>query len=202
MIDAPYLIKGLFSAAATVLTFVLFAGYIRLIRSGQIKPHVFSWLIWAIGTFTVFLAQLADGAGVGAWPIGISGLITSYIAALSYANRGDTRTTTSDWGFFLAALSAFPAWYFTADPVWAVAILTLADLAGFGPTIRRAYAQPHLESGGFFALGALRNLLVVIALEHYSVTTSLFPVAVGAACLLVAALLVVRRRIVAVGDAS
>ncbi|MEX0618672.1 MAG: hypothetical protein WDZ76_12255 [Pseudohongiellaceae bacterium] len=192
--------KELFSIAAIALTFVLFAGYIRLIHSGQIKPHVFSWLVWGIGTVTVFFAQLADGAGVGAWPIGISGAITFYIAALSYTRRGDTQITLTDWAFFLAALSAFPAWYFTANPLWAVVILTLADLAGFGPTVRRAYNQPHLESGRFFALGALRNLFVVFALEHYSLTTALFPVAVGGACLLLATLLQVRRRILPIGD--
>jgi hypothetical protein len=193
--------KELISVAAIALTFVLFAGYIRQIRSGQIKPHVFSWLVWAIVTLTVFLAQLSDDAGAGAWPIGISGAITFYIAALSYAKRGDTQITATDWAFFLAALSAFPAWYLTANPLWAVVILTMADLAGFGPTVRRAYRQPHLESVGFFALGALRNLLVVLALEHYSLTTALFPAAVGGACLLLAALLVVRRKALAVDDA-
>jgi hypothetical protein len=194
-------IKQIVSLAAIVLTFVLFAGYIRQIHSGQIKPHVFSWVIWAIGTLTVFFAQLADDAGVGAWAIGISGAITAYIAAVSYAKQGDTAITATDWAFFVAALSAFPAWYFTADPLSAVVILTLADLAGFGPTVRRAYHRPHLESAGFFAQGALRNLLVVIALEHYSLTTALFPVAVGAACLLLATMLFIRRKALPIDDA-
>jgi hypothetical protein len=193
--------KQLISVAAVALTFVLFAGYIRQIHSGRIKPHVFSWLIWAIVTLTVFFAQVSDDAGAGAWAIGISGAITFYIAALSYAKRADTRITATDWAFFLAALSAFPAWYFTANALWAVVILTLADLAGFGPTVRRAYHHPQLESVGFFALGGLRNLLVVLALERYSLTTALFPAAVGAACFLLAALLVVRRKVLAVDDA-
>ncbi len=190
--------KELLSIAAVALTFVLFAGYVRLIRSGRIQPHVFSWLVWGMGTLTVFFAQLADGAGVGAWPIGISGAITIYIAALSYARRGDTQIVPSDWRYFLAALSAFPAWHFTSNPLSAVVILTLADLLGFGPTVRRAYLDPHLESCRFFALAALRNLLVLFALEHYSFTTALFPAAVGGACVLLATLLVVRRRTLAV----
>jgi hypothetical protein len=186
--------KEAFSAAAIVLTFLLFAGYIRVILAGSIKPHVFSWIVWAVSTFTVFFAQLADNAGVGAWPIGISGLLTFSIAILSYVKRGDTRIMRTDWAFLIAALSAFPAWYLTSDPLWAVVILTLADVIGFGPTLRRAYNQPHLESSSFYGLGALRNGLVVIALEHYSVTTALFPVAVGAGCLLVAAVVWVRKR--------
>lgn len=186
--------KELFSLAAIVLTFALFAGYIRRIYAGSIKPHVFSWVVWGVGTVTVFFAQLAGNAGVGAWPIGISGLVTFYIAFLSYAKRGDTQITSTDWAFLLAALSAFPAWYLTSNPLWAVVILTVADLVGFGPTVRRAYSQPHLESGRFFALGALRNLLVVLALERYSLTTAMFPIAVGGACLMLATMLAVRKR--------
>jgi hypothetical protein len=47
---------------------------------------------------------------------------------------------------------------------------------------------------GFFAMGAVRNSLVILALEHYSVTTVLFPAAVGAGCIAFVALLAWRRR--------
>lgn len=182
------------SAAAIVLTFVLFVPYMRGIVRGTIRPHAFSWIIWGLVTFTVFLAQLAGHAGVGAWPIGVSGLITFGIALLAYAKRGDTHITRSDWWFFAAAVAALPVWAVTADPLWAVVILTTVDLVGFGPTVRVAYHRPHQESALFFVLAGVRNALVVLALEHYSVTTVLFPAAVGAACLLLGVMLLWRRR--------
>lgn len=187
--------RDILSAAAIALTFALFVPYIRAIIRGTLKPHVFSWVIWGQVTFTVFLAQLAGGGGVGAWPIGVSGVITLYIAALAWRHRADTTVTRSDWLFLVIATSALPVWGFTAEPIWAVIILTGADLAGFGPTLRRAYAQPHQESALFFALAAVRNGLVVLALEQHSTTTVLFPAAVGLACLLLATLLVWRRRV-------
>ena len=64
--------KELLSGTAIVLTFVIFVPYIRSILQGRTKPHVFSWFIWALGTFVVFLAQLAGGGGMGAWAIGVS----------------------------------------------------------------------------------------------------------------------------------
>lgn len=185
--------KEVLSATAIVLTFVLFFPYIRSIQRGETKPHVFSWVIWGLGTLIVFFAQRAGEGGVGAWVIGISGLISSYIALLAYLKRGDTAITKTDWVFFFVALSTLPLWFFTSDPLWAVVTLTLADVIGFGPTIRKAYTAPHDENAGFFALAALRNVLVVGALEQYSLTTVLFPAAVGAACLLLAALLVFWR---------
>jgi hypothetical protein len=187
--------EHLSAAAAIVVTFVLFAPYIRSIRRGDTRPHVFTWVVWAIGTLTVFVAQLAGGAGLGAWPIGISGLITSYVAFLAYDRRGDTAVTRVDWAFLVAAMSALPLWFLTADPLWAVVTLTVVDLLGFGPTVRKAYGQPREEHAGLFALSALRNALVVAALERHTLTAVLFPAAVGLACLLLVVMLLWRRTV-------
>lgn len=195
MIDT-ILSKEAFSAIAFVLTFVLFVPYIRSIRRGETVPHPFSWIIWGFGTVVVCFAQLADGAGIGAWPIGFSGLITCYIAYLAYTRRDMVNIALADWVLFGLALSALPAWYVASDPFWAVILLTSADLIGFGPTLRRAYSAPFEEHATFFACGFVRNGFVVLALEHYSWTTVLFPAAVGIACLTVALFLVLRRRII------
>ena len=188
--------KEFFSTLAILVTFTLFIPYIRSIQRGKTKPHLFSWVIWGLGTLVVCFAQLADNGGLGAWVIGISGLISIYIAFLAYLKRGDTLITKLDWMFFIAALSALPCWYLTANPLWAVVMLTLVDLFGFGPTIRKAYNRPHEENTVFFALSFGRNLLVILALEHYSLTTVLFPAAVGFACLLVASLLSYRKCVI------
>lgn len=185
--------KEIFSALAVGLTFYAFLPYIHSILRGRTRPHFFSWLIWGITTFVVFFAQLAGNAGIGAWPIGISGLITIYIAALAWIKRTDTEFTPTDRAFLTAALSALPVWFFTSDPLWAVVVLTAVDILGFGPTVRKAFYHPHEEKIGFFLLFALRNALVLLALERYSLTTVLFPAAVGAACLLLAGLIAARR---------
>jgi hypothetical protein len=189
--------KEVLSAMGIVLTFVIFVPYIRSILQGRTRPHVFSWFIWALATFVVFLAQLAGGAGLGAWPIGVSGVITGYVAILAYSKRTDRSITKSDWVFLIVALAALPCWFFTSNPLWAVVILTGVDLAGFGPTFRSAYLRPHQERTGFYSLAALRNAIVILALEHYSLTTVLFPAAVGVACLVFVLLVVYRRRTLA-----
>ena len=85
--------KELFSALAILLTFIAFLPYIRSILKGETKPHVFSWVIWGSTTFVVFLAQLADKGGAGAWPIGVSGIITIYVALLAYLKKSESRGT-------------------------------------------------------------------------------------------------------------
>ena len=191
----PY--KEILSAVAIALTLVAFVPYILTIIGGTTKPHVFSWVIWGSTTFVVFLAQIEGKGGAGAWPIGVSGIITIFIAFLAYMKRADILITKTDWLFFVSALSSLPLWYFTSDPLWAVVILTTVDVLGFGPTIKKAYSFPHSESVLFFALFAARNLLVIMALENYSVTTVLFPAVIAAACILLMAMLTYRRRALA-----
>ena len=142
-------IKQSLSVIAFMVTVALFTDYIRSVRVAQTVPHVFSWMIWAAGTLMVCFAQLADGGGVGALPIGFSGCLTGYIAYLAHAKRHQSSIKRLDWFFFALALFALPAWWLTSDPLWAVVLLTFADVIGFGPTFRRAYDHPHQERAIF-----------------------------------------------------
>ncbi|MFM2304399.1 MAG: hypothetical protein RLZZ135_1811 [Cyanobacteriota bacterium] len=160
--------KEITAILAVALTFYGFLPYIRSILRNETKPHVFSWVIWGVTTFIVFFAQHASRGGIGSWLIGISGIITSFIALLAYLKRSDTTITTADWVFLIAAFSALPFWFFASDPLWAVMILTIVDTIGFAPTVRKAYAHPHEEKIGLFGIFIIRNLLVILALEHYS----------------------------------
>ncbi|MFY9269978.1 MAG: hypothetical protein WAO55_09555 [Candidatus Manganitrophaceae bacterium] len=192
----PY--KEILSAVAIALTFAAFVPYIRTIISGTTKPHVFSWVIWGTTTFIVFLAQLEDDGGAGAWPIGVSGLITIYVAITALIKRSDLTITKIDWIFFITAMTSLPFWYFTSDPLWAVVILTTVDVLGFGPTVRKAYRFPFEEQLTFFALFMARNLIAVMALENYSITTVLFPAVMTSACLLLIFMVSYRRRVLSV----
>jgi hypothetical protein len=186
--------KELLSAVAIALTFIAFFPYIRSIMQGKIKPHVFSWVIWGTTTFIVFLAQLKDKGGVGALPIGVSGVITIYVAIAAFIKRSDIAISRTDWIFFIMAIASLPFWYFTSDPLWAVVILTAVDIFGFGPTVRKAYIFPFEEQLTFFALFMTRNFIAIMALENYSIATVLFPAAIASACLLLILMVLYRRR--------
>lgn len=190
--------KLFFSALAIVLTFVAFVPYIRSILAQVTKPHVFSWVIWGVTTTIVFFAQLEAKGGMGAWPIGVSGAITMFIAVLAFVKHSDISITKADWLFFMSALASLPLWHFTSDPVWAVVVLTVVDLLGFGPTIRKAYDFPHEENIGFFFLFMLRNICVLLALEQYCAATVLFPLSVSVACLALLMMVAYRRRVVCI----
>lgn len=185
--------KELLSGIAIALTFIAFIPYIKSILQNKTQPHAFSWLVWASVTFIVFLAQLADKGGAGAWPIGVSGIITLFVALLAYIKKSDHMIARQDWVFFLLAMSAIPFWYFTANPLWAVIILTLVDLLGFMPTFRKAYYYPNEEQLTFYLIITCRNLVATVALENYTLTTMLFPIATAIACILLIQMVILRR---------
>lgn len=190
-------LNALFNSIAILLTFIAFAPYIYAIIRGDTKPHAFSWLIWSITTIIVFFAQVEGKGGIGAWSTAVSGVITAVIALLAWLKHADSTITRVDWLFLLAALASLPVWYFTSDPLWAVIMLTLVDLLGFGPTIRKAYALPYEENYLFFWLFIVRNGVAILALEHYSITTVLFPFAVSVASLMLLILIGYRRKVLA-----
>jgi len=190
-------VKEPLSAIAIGVTFVAFYPYVRSLHAGTTKPHVFSWIIWAASTLIVFFAQLTAGGGQGAWPTGVSGMITVYVALVAFLKRTDASITRADWAFFVAALSSLLLWHVASDPLWAVVLLTGVDLLGFGPTFRKAYWQPRSESLWFYALIPVRNLIAALALERYSLTTLLFPLAVAAGSSTFVAMVLLRRRALA-----
>ncbi|HTQ99442.1 MAG TPA: hypothetical protein VMH83_05610 [Candidatus Acidoferrum sp.] len=182
------------SGVSILLTVAGYVPYIRAIRANHVKPHFFSWLIWSLTTAIVFFAQLAASGGAGAWPTGVSAVITIYVAWLALVLRSDFTNTRSDWMFLIVALLSLPLWYATDDPLWSVVILTSVDALGFAPTLRKTWARPHEESLQFYALFAVRSALSIFALASLSWTTVLFPVVMIVACILVCLMLLWRRR--------
>ncbi len=189
-----YQVAGLL---AVVLTVVGFAPYLIGIRGGTMKPHVFSWVIWTISTSVVFFAQVTAEGGAGAWSTGVSATLTAYVTWLAWSLHRDISITRSDWVFLWAALVSLPLWYVTANPLWSVVILTLVDVLGFGPTLRKLYHHPYEESLFFYWVFVVRSALSIFALESLSLTTLLFPGAMVVSCLMVCIMLWWRRRVVA-----
>lgn len=182
------------SAVAVILTCIAFLPYILSIFRGRTRPHVFSWVIWGLKPGVAFLATLHAGGGLfGAGVIGFSAGVTLFIAVLAYLKRADVGVTPTDRLFFIAALAAIPLWHWADDPLWAVWLITVIELLGFGPTFRKTWSQPHSESMSFLVLLVLRNALVIAALDRLTATTVLFPAAMAAACLALIAVMAWRR---------
>jgi hypothetical protein len=186
--------KEWLSLLTTLLTIVSFVPYIRSIVKKETKPHVFSWVIWGVTTCLVFAAQLSAGGGVGAWPTGLSGLISIIIAILAYRYKSDIAITGADWLCLIGAGLSILTWSVTSDPFWAVLLLTIIDTLGFLPTVRKCYHHPFEENMSMYVIVFIRNLIGILALETYSPTTILFPAVMSLSIALAVPMVLFRRR--------
>ena len=57
--------KPLIGGISVLIGFIGYVPYLRDTFIGKTKPHVFSWIIWAILEYTAFGIQIKEGAGAG-----------------------------------------------------------------------------------------------------------------------------------------
>ncbi|MFZ2024940.1 MAG: hypothetical protein WAV51_01480 [Microgenomates group bacterium] len=166
--------KEFIGMIAVVLTFVGIVPYIIDIFRNKTKPHMFTWLIWAIVTLLAFFAQWQQGGGAGSWTTGAAGILTIFVAILSLF-KGSKDITKSDVIIFVAAILAIIPWMLTKNPTLSVIIITAIDALAFIPTIRKTKNDPTSETFSSYVIHAIRHSLSIIALSHYEIATYLYP---------------------------
>ncbi|MAZ30333.1 hypothetical protein CL655_03555 [bacterium] len=190
-----YDLKTLLGIVAALVAVVNYLPYLIGVIRQTLHPHAFSWIIWTVMTSIVFFAQLTDGAGTGAWATGATA-ITLFLVACFAVRNGGYRITRSDKLSFTGALAAIPVWVITSDPLWAVVILTTIEVLGFFPTYRKAFSHPFDESVLAFSLTIVKYALALGAMQNYTLTTTLFPIALIVLSTLLIIELVWRKRVV------
>jgi hypothetical protein len=169
--------KDAIGAISIGICLIQYVPQIYLTSIGKIKPHVFARLIWAITFGIACAAQYADQGGAGTWANGVSGFLC-FTLVLVGLRHGKTYVTRTDWITFAAALLAIPAWQLTHNPFYAALWSTAIDLIGYVPYFRKGWHKPHEELIYSTILGCLKNLLGMLAMEHYSPTTMIYPIAI------------------------
>jgi hypothetical protein len=168
-------IKYVISLIAIALTVLAYIPYIRDTYTGKTKPHTFSWLIWTIGTGIIFAIQSGNGAGPGGW---VTGCLTALLATVLILSlrQNITKPTVLDYVCLVAALGALGVWYVIEMPLVSMIILSIVDMVGFIPTIRKSWSDPHSETISLYFITTVRHILAAIALTEYNAVTLLFPI--------------------------
>lgn len=186
-----------FSILSSVVAIVSILPYYVGLWRGQLRPHLFTWLIWAIVTSVACAAQIAEDGGLGAITSFLSALICISVAIIALY-RGEKNITRSDWVAFVAALSAIPLWLLTDNPLFSVILVTFIDGVAFIPTFRKSWSKPWEESLLSYGLGGLAFALSLPALNTFNFTTAFYPAGIAllnsSFCLIV----LLRRRALAV----
>ena len=185
--------KSILGVIAIILTFVGYFPYIKDSISGRTRPHIYSWFIWAFVTFIIFALQISGNAGPGAFVTLATAILCLTIFILGIKN-GKRDVTKFDTITFIVALIATGIWIFAKQPdISNLLIVTINTLANL-PTIRKSWGDPFSETLFTWEMGAVRNILGVLALDTYSMLTTFYPITNLTINILVSFLLVVRRK--------
>ena len=130
-------IYSFFAIAATIISLVSYMPYLRDIKLGKTKPHVFSWIVWTLMTWIFFFAQISDGAGIGSLTSGVTTCLCIYIIFASL-KQSDKSIKPIDYFSLVISIMALLIWYFVKTPLYSVILITISDMAAFLPTIRKS----------------------------------------------------------------
>jgi hypothetical protein len=167
--------------------------YFKDIFAGKTKPHAYSWLVWGLLTAIAFFGQISDGAGPGSWVTGITAIISFVIVGLAFKNS-ENNITKSDKYLLGGCFLSIGLWMVTSSPLLSIILVTIIDFLGFIPTIRKTILKPQEETLIHYIFAGGKFALALIALEHISVITALYPLSLVLANWLFVVLLIVQRK--------
>lgn len=188
--------KYALGASSIALGVLAYGIYIRkTVREGGIEPHPFSWLLWAVVTAVAYFVQKGNGGSAGSWVTGFTAVVCLMIGLLTLF-KNEWKFSRFDWfcivaGIFVAGIYLtghyiagfqFGGYYFAiGSPVWSAVGATIADVVGYGPTLKKGWTEPHKDNATAFAFNSAKFLVALFALESYSIATWLYPLTIGVA---------------------
>lgn len=188
-----FTIKNTIGVIAIILTFVGYTPYFIDLIKNKTKPHIFSWLIWAVVTSIIYALQVSAGAGIGSLVTLAIAIVSFVIFVLGFKN-GNKNIKKIDVVFLILALLTIPLWLIVEKPVLSIILLSTIDMLGFAPTIRKSWNEPYSETLSLYTITTFRHVLSIIALEHYNIITILFPSTWVLANALFSIMLITRRK--------
>lgn len=185
--------KQILSSIAVVLTFLAYIPYYRDILKGKTHPHVYSWSLWALLTILIVALQIKGGAGPSTWITAAAGSLCVGVVILSF-KKGKKDITKSDKVTAILSLIAIVFWLIIKQPVVSIFLVVAADVLAFIPTVRKSWHHPHTETLSLYTTNSFRFVLAILAIEKYTILSTLWPATWAAMNGLFAIMLIVRRK--------
>ncbi len=186
-------IKTITLIVTIILLVTSYFFYYRDIFRGKTKPHTYTWLVWSTLTGIGFFGQLAGGAGLGAITLGLASILAAGVFFLSL-DRGEKDITLSDKVSLISAGVGLLLWYLTKNPLYTIILITLTDMLGYYPTIRKSIKKPQEETLQTYFLGAIIYIVSFFALENFNIITVFYPAGITIMNWIMVTLLIVRRK--------
>lgn len=138
---------------------------------GRNRPHLYTWISITLITAVVAYLQFIGGAGLGAWPTIIGVMIDIIILAMCFRYGTDDIVFVDKICLGLTVLGVIFYVTFHNAAVFALVLLTIAEVVSFVPTFRKTRNDPWSESLPSYWLLLAKLAFVLIAVEQYNFLT-------------------------------
>ena len=179
----------LLGTGASILLLALIVPYIRSIITSTTRPSAVSWFGWALLFAIATAAQASKGID---WSLAVPliSTISTTIIAFTALYMGRAVWTRVDGICIVLGTLAIILWAVTKEPLTAIILSMVADLAVTFPTIVKTYQDPTSEPAPLWVLYVIGVTLELIATQNFTIYNLLFPVytVLGSAIIMVLAL--------------
>jgi hypothetical protein len=160
---------------ASILLLALIVPYIRSITGGTTRPSAVSWFGWAILFIIATAAQASKGID---WSLAVPliSTISTTIIAFTALHLGRAVWTRADGICIALGILAIVLWAITKEPLTAIILSIIADLAVTMPTIVKTYQDPTSEPATLWVLYVIGAILELVATQQFTVYNLLFPI--------------------------
>ena len=186
-------IKLIFAILSSLIGISCFIPYIYDIFKGITKPHSYSWLIWTILQIIGVMAMASGGAGIGVASLAIGAILCCFIFILSLF-YGTSNIKIFDIICLIGALTAIIIYFLIHNALLSIIIVTVTDLIGFLPTLRKSYEEPKTETFLTYIISSISSLFALGALLFFNLTTSLYLISLVVTNGLCALIILIRRK--------
>lgn len=163
---------GAVSVAISILAYGIYIW--QTARKEGVQPHPFSWFLWGLVTAVAYLVQRAQGGEAGSWVTGFTAAVCFFIGGLTLIKH-KWRFSWFDWFSIGTGLFVFAFYLFAKSPTQSAILATATDVMGYGPTIKKGWAEPYSDSATSFALNSVKFVPALFALGSYSIATWFYP---------------------------
>ena len=160
---------------------------------GKTKPHLYTWLIWAITQGTATAALIYGGGKFGSISLIIGTVLVLVIFIFTF-KYGTKNITKSDTITLIVALLAVVVWWQLENPLLTVLLVSAIDGIGYIPTFRKSYKEPYSETISFWILMAIAAILSILANSEYNLLTVTYLAVLAVANIIVASICLIRRK--------
>ena len=151
--------------AWTAISTVGFFLYLRDMLKGKTKPHMFTWLIWAIMGYIGFGIQVAYDAGIASLVMLWFSIVPTFV--FFYTLKSSQKDIALVDYFSLAgAFIALSFWLFLDMAFISVLLLLTIDYLAYFPTFRKCYKKPFEETVILFVLVNFWYIASIITLDN------------------------------------